>query len=30
LSSDDNDTPNDDKMKLMSFVRVAFFSIPQI
>jgi len=30
LSSDDNDTPNDDKMKLMSFDRVAFFSIPQI
>jgi hypothetical protein len=27
---DVNDTPNDVKMKLMSFVRVAFFSIPQI
>jgi hypothetical protein len=27
---DVNDTPNDDKMKLMSFVSIAFFSIPQI
>jgi hypothetical protein len=27
---DVNDTPKDDKMKLMSFVSVAFFSIPQI